>query len=206
MWFDEGSVFFKGFHSGRVRLGAVKSEFRPRIASSATAVALSGGEKAEFVGGVPPSPLTAIAPPKLRGASGCKGWLPGGEFVVAGDDLVVAGECQWDDRSVRQPLFVRSLRGRRWHVLRRLAVDSLPGGDGLYDNAPPVLAAEGDLVAVGVQFSSARMAVSILDVRNGRTVARFDLSDGYLAFASPNKLAAHPAERDLADGEEWLCE
>ncbi len=189
VWFDEGSVFFKGFHSGRVRLGSVKSELRPQIASSATAVALlSGGEKAEFLGGVPPGPLTAIAAPKLLGGSGCKGWLPGSDFVVAGEDLVAAGECQWDDYSARQPLFVRSLRGGRWRVLRWLEVVSPPGGDSAYTNASPILAAEGDLVAVGVQFSSARMDVSILNVGSGRTVARFDLPDGYLAFASPKRL------------------
>ncbi len=208
VWFDEGSVFFKGFHSGRVRLGALNSQSRPRIASSATAVALSGGENAEFLGGVPPSPLTAIAAPKLLGGSGCKGWQPGGEFVVAGDDLVAAGECQWDDRSVRQPLFVRSLRGGHWRVLRWLAVVSLPGGDGVYTNVSPVLAAEGDLVAVGVQLSSARMDVSILDVRSGRTVARFDLPDGSLAFASPSRLVLSvpaPSAPDEVDFplDEW---
>jgi len=208
VWFDEGSIFFQGFHSSLVRLWTLNSEFRPRIASSATAVAMSGGEKAEFVGGVPPGPLTAIAAPKLRGGDGCKGWLPGGEFVVAGDDLVAAGECQWDDRSLRQPLFVRSLRGGRWRVLRWLAVDSLPGGDGLYYNVSPVLAAEGELVAVGVQFSGARMETSILDVRSGRTVARFDLPDGYLAFASPKRLVLSvpaPSAPDEVDFplDEW---
>ena len=125
--------------------------------------------------------------PKGFRAGGCRGWLPGGDFVVAGDDLVATGECEWDDASVREPLFVRSLRGGRWRVLRWLAVDSLGEGGGHY-NVPPVLSAEGDLVAVGVQFSSARMEVSILDVRGGRLAARFDLPDGYLAFASRERL------------------
>jgi hypothetical protein len=59
-------------------------------------------------------------------------------------------------------------------VLRWLAVDSLAGGDGLYFNVPPVLAAEGDLIAAGVPCSSAKMEVSILDVRDAHVQARFD--------------------------------
>jgi hypothetical protein len=70
------------------------------------------------------------------------------------------------------------LRGGRWRVLRWLAGDP----------EPPVLAAEGNLVAVGAQLSSAKMEVSILDVRNGRADARFDLPYGHLAFASRDRL------------------
>jgi hypothetical protein len=91
---------------------------------------------------------------------------------------VAGGECHWDDPSVSQPLFIRSLRGGRWRVLRWLAGDT----------EPPVLTAEGNLVAVGVQLSNAEMEVSILDVRNGRTEARFDLPYGHLAFASRDRL------------------
>ncbi len=192
VWFDDGPVFLKSFESGSTRLGTISTEggALPHMASSATAVAVLGGdeENAEFFGGVPPSPLVPIEQPKLVSGGGCKGWQPGGDFVVAENELVAAGGCQWDDRSVRQPLFIRNLRGGHWHVLRWLAVDSLPGGDGLYYNVPPVLAAESDLVAVGVQFSSARMEVSILNVRSGHTEARLDLPDGHLGFASHNRL------------------
>jgi hypothetical protein len=184
VWFDEGPVFLKGFTSGSVRLGAINApdERLSHMTSSATAVAaLREEENAGFVGGVPPSPLVPIAQPKLVSGGGCKGWQPGTEsvrdFVVAGDNLVAAGECHWDAVSVREPLFVKSLRGGRWRVLRWLAGDS-----------EPVLAAEGNLVAVGVQFSSTSMEVSILDVRNGHTKARLDLPDGYLAFASRDRL------------------
>ena len=132
VWFDEGSVFFKGFHSGRVRLGAVKSEFRPRIASSATAVALSGGEKAQFVGGVPPSPLTAIAPPKLRGASGCKGCCPaaiGCRPAVTlwwrgGNASGMTARCAGQFRCWRQELAREALG-----LCRAGLGDSLPGGE-----------------------------------------------------------------------------
>jgi hypothetical protein len=186
VWFDNGPVFLKGFTSGTVRLGAINAqdERLPHMASSATAVALlkgeeeNAGEEGEFLGGVPPSPLAPIAQPKLVSGGGCKGWLPGGDFVVAEDDLVAAGDCRRDDVPVRQPLFIRSLRGGRWRVLRWLASRE----------SEPVLTAEGNLVAVGVQFPLANMAVSILDVRNGRTEARFNLPDGYLAFASRNRL------------------
>jgi len=193
IWFNDGPISLKSFHGGSKRLGAIKAVENPRapVASSGSAVAaipLAGeGNDTAFVGGVPPSPLVSIEQPKLLRGGGCKGWLPGGDFVVAEDDLVAAGECQWDDRSVRQPLYIRSLRGGHWRVLRWLAVDSLPGRGGLYFNVSPILAAEGNLVAVGVQFSNAKMKVSIIDVRNDRTVARFDLPDGYIAFASHDR-------------------
>jgi hypothetical protein len=185
VWFDEGPVFLKGFKSGRVRLGAINApdERLSQMTSSATAVAALREEKnAAFVGGVPPGPLVPIAQPELVSGGGCKGWQAGTksvhDFVVAEDDLVAAGECHWDDPSVSQPLLIRSLRGGRWHVLRWL-----PG-----DTEPPVLAVEGNLIAVGAQFSSAEMEMSILDVRNGRREARFDLPDGHLAFASRDRL------------------
>jgi hypothetical protein len=182
IWFNDGPIFLKSFHGGSKRLGTIKAVENPRapVASSASAVAAipvaGAGNNAAFVGGVPPSPLVPIAQPKLLRGGGCKGWLPGGDFVIAGDDLVAAGECQWDDRSVREPLFIRSLREGRWRVVRWLAGES-----------EPILAAEGNLVAVGVQVSNAKMEVSILDVRNDRTVARFDLPDGYMAFASHDR-------------------
>jgi hypothetical protein len=203
VWFDDGPVFLKGV-AGSTLLGTVRGEDRrsPRIASSASAVAVRvgegnvrvreehlrlgeepAGEETEFLGGVPPGPVVAIAQPKPVGGGGCEGWVPGGEaFVVAEDDLVAAGECEEDEPQERQPLFVRSLRGGRWRVLRWL-----PG-----DSEPMMLAAEGDLVAVGLAisrtFSSAEMHVSILNVRNLRTQARFDVPYGHLAFASRDRL------------------
>jgi hypothetical protein len=87
---------------------------------------------------------------QVRKRRGCKGWQPGTDsvrdFVVAEDELVSARQYQWDDPSVHQLLFIRSLRGGGWRVLRWLTGDS-----------EPVLTAEGNLLAVGVQFSSAKM-------------------------------------------------
>jgi hypothetical protein len=185
VWFDNGPIFLRGFKSGSVRLGAISApdELPSRMASSATAVAALRGERnAEFVGGVPPSPLVPIAQPMHVRGGGCEEWQPGTgsvrDFVVAEDDLVAAGEClHREGASVRQPLFIRSFRGGRWRVLRWLAGDSEPG-----------LAVEGDVIAVGVRFSSTEMEVSILDVRNGRVEARFELPYGDLSFASRDRL------------------
>lgn len=197
-----GRSFFKSFPSGSRRLGSIEPHETPRapIASSASAVAAlrdpeSEGGAAKFVGGVPPSPLLPISQPRLLSGGGCKGWQPSDDFVVAEEELVAAGECQWDDHSVREPLYIRSLRrGGHWRVLRWLAVNSLPTGNGLYSNFPPVLAAEGNLVAVGVQHSSAEMNVSILGVHSGHTKARFELPAGYLSFASPDRLLLSVAQ------------
>jgi hypothetical protein len=49
VWFDDGPVFFKGFHSGSVRLGPIETKEVGRessVASSASAVAAIAGEGA----------------------------------------------------------------------------------------------------------------------------------------------------------------
>jgi hypothetical protein len=162
------------------------------------------GEESQFLGGVPPGPLVAIAQPRPVGGGGCKGWVPGDEdFVVAEDELLATGECEQDEAQERQPLFVRSLRGGPWRVLRWL-----PG-----DSEPMMLAAEGNLVAVGLAFSrtltSAEMQISTLNVRNGRTQAHFDVPYGHLAFASRDRLvlSVHSsAPVDASHGTmAWRC-
>ena len=115
--------------------------------------------------------------------------------MVVEDDLVAAGSCNWHEHYLRQPLFFKSLRGGPWRVLRWL-----PG------EVEPELAAEGDLLAVGVPFSSARMEVSIFDIRDARPWARFDLPDGYLDFASRDRLvlsAPAPSAPDEVDFPLW---
>ncbi len=191
MWFDEGSVFLRTFQSSSELPEASRdaTDSRSAIASSATAVATprngdgeegDENEEGQFLGGVPPRPLHVIRPPRLFSGGGCRGWQPRtgrGGFVLAGDELVAAAECHWDDPSVRQPLLVRNLLGGAWRVLRWL-----PG------DYKPVLAAEGNLLAVGLEGSFDRMDTSILDVRSGGTEARFVLPEGELAFASPERL------------------
>ena len=120
---------------------------------------------------------------------GVKAGNPAALRVVAGDELVVAGKCFWDDRFSRQPLLIRSLRGGRWHVLRWLA--------GEYE---PILAAEGSLLAVGVQHSLAQMTVSIFDLRDGRVQSHLTLPDGHLSFASGDRLVlSSPVLREPDD-------
>ncbi|MFI4992093.1 MAG: hypothetical protein ACHQCH_00560 [Solirubrobacterales bacterium] len=186
VWFDEGPVFFERFGSEKLRLGPGRLRVLTRgpVVSSARAVVVGGGqrESAEeadprFLTSVLPGAFESIRYPPLFGDAGCKGWEPSGLRVLADDELVVAGKCFWDDPFSRQPLFIRSLHGGRWHVLRWLT--------GEYE---PVLAAEGSLLAVGVQHSLAQMGVSILDLNDGRVHAHFTLPDGYLSFASRDRL------------------
>jgi hypothetical protein len=214
VWFDEGPVFFERFGSEKMRLGPGRLRVLTRgpVISSARAVVVGGGqrESAEeedtvvvggeqregteeadprFLASVPPGAFESIRYPPLFGDAGCKGWEPSGPRVLADDELVVAGKCFWDDPFSRQPLFVRSLHGGRWHVLRWLT--------GEYE---PVLAAEGSLLAVGVQRSLAQMGVSILDLHDGRVHAHFTLPDGYLSFASRDRLVLSSTASPPPDG------
>jgi hypothetical protein len=181
VWFDSGRVLLKGSRSGYARLRAPQLEVDRRlVASSASAVAAAvpEGEEGHFVAGLPPDPLRAISQPRIFAGSGCLGWEPGTvDFVLAGDYLVAAGQCHWENSYKRQPLFVKSLRGGRWRVLRWL-----PG------EAIPVLAAEGESVAVGIHRAGATMRVSILDLPSGRIESQFDAPEGHLSFASRNRL------------------
>jgi hypothetical protein len=56
------------------------------------------------------------------------------------------------------------------------------------------LAAEGNTLAVSVQYSITALDVLLLNVANGRVKARFNLPDGYLAFASPTRLVLSTPE------------
>ncbi|HEY2768073.1 MAG TPA: hypothetical protein VGI76_07435 [Solirubrobacteraceae bacterium] len=191
VWFDDGPILLKGFGSGSTSLG-VASQQLPQMASSASAVALVGQSQREFIGGVPPAPLRAIPQPKPVSGGGCGKWQPAaeplGDFVVVADDLVTAGRatCPPGASATRQPLFARDLRGGHWRVLRWLT-----------GNAPPILAAEGKRLAVGVQYTAGTMRLLVIDIRDGHTDSHFDTSDGYLAFAGSNRLVlSAPHEAD----------
>ena len=58
----------------------------------------------------------------------------------------------------------------------------------LAGSAPPVLAAEGNTLAVGIQLSLRRMGVLLIQMPSGRVRGRFDLPDGMLAFADAHRL------------------
>jgi hypothetical protein len=194
VWFDEGPVFFKPFGTGKIRPVRPHTRVLTREAeSSSGAVVVGAGqrESAEeddpsFLATVPPGVSKTIRYPPLFAAAGCKGWEPSGAHVLAADDLVVVGQCFWDDHFSRRPLFVKSLHGGRWHILRWIA-----GED------EPILAAEGPLLAVGVQRPPLRMTVSIANLDSERVRANFTLPDGEVSFASPDRLVLFfPVLRD----------
>jgi hypothetical protein len=199
VWVDDTHVVFMSFRAGTRTLGNLGAETLPRhdgLASSASAVAVLSDER--LLMAIPPRALSAIPQPKPISGGECREWVPGvgadGDFTVVGDTLVAAGECLEpgsmgdvvgeQEAATRQPLFVRGARGGHWRVLRWF-----PGHD------PLILAAEGGLLAVGVQVSLAQMHVTIIDMRSGRSDARFAAPDGDLSFASGKRLVlAVPAE------------
>jgi len=114
---------------------------------------------------------------------GC--WQPQSDGLSTFFD-VADGEVVLDAKSIcapgttgqtSQPVFVHPARGGSWRVLTRVA-----------GSAPPVLASDGALLAIGTQQSSAQMSVRVLNMRSGRTVDHFSVADGYLEFASPTRL------------------
>ena len=201
-----GRSLLQGFRSGRVTLGGVAATPSSVVlAASGDAVALAGAA-AGFAGGFPPTrlvPVEGAAEAALEPAGGgCSGWTPvagsseaSGDFSVADGELVDVAECRGEDGSFEerelatsQPLFVHSLRGGDWRVLRWLR-----------GHEPPVLATEGNLLAVGERASAGRMRVTILDLASGALVARFGAPLGYLSFASGRRLVLSvPAPRGEA--------
>jgi hypothetical protein len=154
---------------------------------------LVGGAAGGFAAAVPPGRFAPVEQSgeealEVRGG-GCTIWAPvigsglvPTDFAVAGDELIDAGECQGEngeeqELATSQPLFVRSLRGGNWRVLRWLS-----------GHNQPILATEGRLLAIGAQLPLAKMRVTILDLGTGRLVAQFDTPDGYLSFASTRRL------------------
>ena len=213
VWFDEGLVSLQSFSSRARRLGSTPTHDRltPVVQSSATAVVMLERRVARepepespltpgpvlgsrFVAVVPPLPPTPIAQGKGIAGGGCERWLPKVEepsdFVVAGDELVTAGECvrkrtaskggdviEIPTSPAEEPVLVTGLNKGGWKVLRWLKGATAPS-----------LAAEGDLLAIGRQISRARLDVSIINVLSGRTRARFVTPDGALSFAAGNRL------------------
>jgi hypothetical protein len=199
VWFDEGRIVFQGFAGGSAAtLGWGLRYAAPSLQSSAGSVAGLVGE-GRFVGGVLPGRVRPMYQPvAVPGGECAGGWVPDSgtspNFVVTGTKIISAGECEPDEgmgfepeAHTRQPLFSHDVRGGEWRVWRWLSGD-----------LPPVLAAEGGLLAVGelleppsaspVAESPRRMRVSIIDTRNGATRARSMMPAGSLAFAAPDRL------------------
>jgi len=196
VWVDQGRVLFQGFRSGPVTLGGVTSGGIPMLAASGGAVALVGAE-AGFAAGSPPRRLRSVEAPhdeEVRefAGGGCPVWSPlagstgarSSDFAVADGELVDAGECQAEygyaeeqSRVTSQPLFIHRLHGGGWRVLRWMTGDRAP-----------VLATEGNLLAIGEPLSEVRMRVTIVDLASRRLVARFGAARGELSFASRHRL------------------
>jgi hypothetical protein len=185
LWFDEETLLLEGPRGAIRPLGA--SAFGDEFSSSATATAAltEGGAVGEphFVASVLPERLSAIAqPPRLSGG-GCTWWEPSRPYVVVKDDLVATGDCQEiKEHPVREPLYIRSLRGGRWRVMRWLA--------GAFVSA---LAAEGPLLALGAHRVDHQMTVSITNLSTGAMQSSFETPLGRLAFASPQRLVVEIA-------------
>ena len=192
VWVDRGRVLFRAFWSPGAILGSVGTS-SPTFASSGQSVALLGVPQGGFAAANPPARLEPVEHPyeeshRVEGGE-CTSWEPAtsgiyNDFAVAQGELIDAGVCEEvnggfteEETATSQPLFIRKLRGGEWHVLRWI--------EGHY---PPILATEGNLLAIGAQLSLATMRVTILDLATGRMVARFDTPDGFLAFASPRRL------------------
>jgi hypothetical protein len=118
---------------------------------------------------------------------GCNSWTPlfagaRSDFAVGERELIDASECQSQfgeeqEMATSQPLFIRNVRGGAWHVLRWLK-----------GHNRPILATEGNLLAIGTQLSGSQMHVTVLDLASRHLVAQFDAPDGYLSFASTRRL------------------
>ncbi len=204
VWVDRDRVRYQGFRSGPATLGGVPASSTPILGASSDAVALVG-VGAGFAGGVPPGRLVPVEGPdeEAREFAGgeCPDWAPvvgsranvPSDFAVADGELVDAGECQAQNGSVgyqelatAQPLFIHRLQGGGWRVLRWVK-----------GHEPPILATEGNLLAVGEPLPAARMRVTILDLAGRRLVARFGAPLGDLSFASSRRLVVSvPASRE----------
>lgn len=186
--FDQESLLLEGPHSVIRRLGASLSEEDDDFSSSASATAAlveKPEEEPSFVASVLPRRLSAIAQPQPLSGAGCTWWEPSRPYVVVEDELVATGKCQEvTEHPVREPLFIRDLRGGRWTILRWLA--GVP---------EPRFAAEGPLLAIGSRRFDRLMAVSILDLSTGATQADFETPPGQLAFASPQRLVVETPDR-----------
>jgi hypothetical protein len=198
VWFDEGRIVFQRFAGGGATVGWGRQYSPPWLESSAGSVAGVLGE-GRFVAGMPPGRVRPMYQPEgVPGGECAGGWVPEAgftpNFVVVGKKIISAGRCQSGEQGgfeaeaqTRQPLFSHDVRGGDWHVWRWLSAD-----------APPVLAAEGNRLAVGeivqpplrerLDEGTRQMRVSIIDIRNGTVSARFVTPAGSLAFAAPDRL------------------
>lgn len=195
VWVDQGRVLFQGFSAGQVTLGGMPASSTPILAASANAVVLIGAGPG-FAGGIPPGRLAPVegVDEEVRefAGAGCSVWSPKigstseapSDVAVVDGELVDAGECQAEnggfveqELATAQPLFIHRLHGGGWRILRWLK-----------GKQPPILATEGDLLAIGEPVSAVRMRVTVLDLASRALVAQFGAPLGDLSFASSRRL------------------
>ncbi len=106
------------------------------------------------------------------------------DFAVADGELVDVGECQAknggfeeQELATAQPLFIHRLHGGGWRILRWVK-----------GHQAPILATEGNLLAIGEPVSGVTMRVTILDLTDRALVARFAAPLGEVSFASSRRL------------------
>jgi hypothetical protein len=186
VWVNDADVLLEGFASGTSTLGSLgDAAWEGALASSADAAVVFADGR--FVAVRPPMRLSPVAQLHPFRGGGCEDWVPGDavgseDFAVVGDALISSATCAGGPEVVgepatRQPLLIRSLRGGRWRVLRWLA-----------GTEPPLLSGEDAMLAVATQVSLARMRVTLVELPGGRVRSRFDAPDGYLSFASRDRM------------------
>jgi hypothetical protein len=147
------------------------------LSTSAQGMVLSSGARmwaGPLGGAVSPLPI-----PRMRGCWKAASPGFGGFFLSAADQVVLdpTWSCPNKTPMGPQPVFLRGVRGGHWRVLRLIS-----------SGAPPILAASGNLLVVGIQRSWRRMRVLLIDLRSGEMVGSFVTRDGYLTFADPERL------------------
>jgi hypothetical protein len=186
VWINNADVLLDGFASGTSTLGSLgDAAGEGALASSAEAAVVFADGR--FLAVRPPMRLSPVAQLHPFRGGGCEAWVPGdvvgsADFAVVGDELISSAKCAGGpevvgEHATRQPLLIRSLRGGRWRVLRWLA-----------GTEPPLLSGEGAMLAVATQVSLARMRVTLVELPGGRVRSRFDAPDGYLSFASSDRM------------------
>jgi hypothetical protein len=176
LWFDGSDVrrLPSGVVIARLATTATQWPYLTRFSGEGN-VLIAGGRL--FSGGSNAAPKAVP-----RGQSGC--WIAGapadGAFVVVAGDELISGpvwSCGSRPSRERQPIFWRKLTGGRWHVLT-----TVPG---LW---PPILAADGNVVAIGVQKAPSRMNVELISTAGRLVASPVSLPDGYLGLARPQRL------------------
>jgi hypothetical protein len=203
VWFDQDRIRLVE-RSGRIRqLRSIPARIRGGVYLSQSAgrwVALQTSHGL-MVG--TPGRLRLLHFPSPSVATRCVGWLAQanflGRFFVLTRNRMVLDATGCRNHGGPQLIYVKAIGGSGpWRVLMKLG----------RNHNPRLLAAYGDLLAVGEQFSRAgassrRMRVSVIDLRTDHLKQRFEAPDGYLQFADARRLVVSvpvPSRAPLQSG------